>query len=496
MVDRTPYRKGEPGLSLPSKDMMAAIAATRFGLGARPGEIEAARGDPRGFLEGQIRREGADLPKDDGESAPTRYAAFADYRQERRAARRETRTPAADGDMKPIPVVDAPPNANILREAQKEAQRYLREKTNADFLARAQLAADTEAGFRERWALFFANHFTVSSTKQATAVVIGPFEREAIRPHVFGRFEDLLVASSTHPAMLTYLDQAQSIGPGSRAAQYAARGGRPRRVGLNENLAREILELHTVGVDAGYSQADVTEFARALTGFSVGRAQDPDIGAFVFRANAHEPGARAILGKAFAQGGQDQGLAVLKTLAADPRTARHVCGKIARHFVADDPPPALVARLEKRWIETGGRLDAVAGALIAAPEAWDPTPMKVKTPYEFTISAWRAIGGRPAAFERLSPILTSLGQKPFSPPSPKGWPDEAGAWASPDGLVKRMQWTQGFAAAVADARDPDALARSALGARLGEPTARAVARAETRREALALLVMSPEFQRR
>jgi uncharacterized protein (DUF1800 family) len=396
--------------------------------------------------------------------------------------------------MKPIPVVDAPPNAVALREAQKEAQRYLREKTNADFLARAQLGADTDAGFRERWALFFANHFTVSATKQVTSAVIGPFEREAIRPHVFGRFEDLLVASSTHPAMLTYLDQAQSIGPGSPAARYQSRKG--RRTGLNENLAREILELHTVGVDAGYSQADVTEFARALTGFSIGRAQDADAGAFLFRANTHEPGQRTILGRHYAEAGEDQGVSVLKALAADPRTARHVCGKIARHFVADDPPPALVARLEKRWIDTGGQLDEVAKALIAAPEAWEPTPAKIKTPYEFTISTWRTIGGRPAAFERLNPILTSLGQRPFYPPSPKGWPDEAGAWASPDGLVKRMQWAQGFAAAVADTRDTDALARSALGARLSEPTGRAVARAETRREAFALLVMSPEFQRR
>ncbi|WP_233247742.1 DUF1800 domain-containing protein [Caulobacter endophyticus] len=479
-------------MSLPSKDMMAAIAATRFGLGARPGEIEAARSDPRGFLEGQIRREGADLPQDDGESAPVRHAAFADLRQERRAARQDARM-VAGADMKPIPLVDAP-GANAKSEAQKEVQRYIRQKTTNDFLTRAQLATDTDAGFRERWALFFANHFTVSQTKQAASIVIGPFEREAIRPHAFGRFEDMLLAASTHAAMLTYLDQAQSVGPGSPAARYQSRKG--RRTGLNENLAREILELHTVGVDAGYSQADVTEFARALTGFSIGRAQDPDIGAFVFRANTHEPGARTILGKAYAQSGEDQGLSVLKALAADPRTARHVCGKIARHFVADDPPPALVKRLETRWIDTGGRLDEVAKALIDAPEAWDPIPAKIKTPYEFVVSTWRAIGGRPAAFERLNPILTSLGQRPFYPPSPKGWPDEAGAWASPDGLVKRMQWAQGFAAAVAHTRDPDALARSALGARLSEPTGRAVARAETRREAFALLVMSPEFQRR
>lgn len=474
-------------MSPPSKDMMAAIAATRFGLGARPGEIEAARSDPRGFLTDQVRREGADLPKGDSDDVARRYAVYSDYRQDKRALRQTAAmTPEDRAAGRMIPVVSAPDPGAL-----KEAQRYLRDIASGDFLFRAQLAADTPASFRERWTLFFANHFTVSSTKQAAAIMIGPFEREAIRPHAFGRFEDMLVAASTHPAMLTYLDQGQSIGPNSRAA-----GGKgPRRAGLNENLAREILELHTVGVDAGYGQADVTEFARALTGFSIGRPQDPDAGVFLFRANTHEPGARTILGARYAEGGQDQALAVLRALAADRRTARHVCGKIARHFVADEPPSALVERLEARWMETGGRLDEVARALVAAPEAWDPTPAKIKTPYEFVISTWRAVGSRPAAFDRLNPILTSLGQKPFSPPSPKGWPEEAGAWASPDGLIKRMQWAQAFAA-VGDTLDPDVLARSSLGARLSEPTARAVARAETRREALALLLMSPEFQRR
>ncbi len=377
-------------------------------------------------------------------------------------------------------------------QAAKAAQIALRDKVNADFLARARLATNTPAGFRERWALFWANHFTVSATKQITSVLIGPFEREAIRPHVFDSFEDLLVASSTHPAMLTYLDQAQSIGPDSQVG-VRRRGA---RAGLNENLAREIMELHTVGVDAGYTQGDVTEFARALTGFSVGRDNEDRQGQFVFRDAAHEPGARTIMGRRYAQPDIQQGMAVLKTLAADKRTARHVCGKIARHFVSDTPPPALTARLEKRWMDTGGDLAQVAKALVESPEAWDPTPAKFKTPYEYTLSTWRLIGAEPSAIERLAPILTGLGQKPFSAPSPKGWADDAQTWASPDGLVKRMQWAQGFAAAVADRTDPNALAVSALGARLTPPVAKAVSRAETRKEAFALLVMSPEFQRR
>ncbi len=467
-------RKGERRLSLPSKDMMAAIAVTRFGLGARPGEIDAAKADPQGFLTAQIRRDGADIPQDDGESASARFEQMRDYQEQRRMERQKK---DGEGDKTAAPA--------------KEAQRDLRDKVNGDFLARARLAANTPAGFRERWALFWANHFTVSSTKQITSVLIGPFEREAIRPYVFGSFENLLVASSTHPAMLTYLDQAQSIGPNSRAA--GRRGG---KAGLNENLAREILELHTVGVDAGYKQSDVTEFARAMTGFSVGRDTEDRAGQFVFRDNAHEPGARTILTRSYGQADIKQGLAVLKDLAADPRTARHVCGKIARHFVSDTPPKALTERLEKRWMATGGDLAAVAKALVESPEAWDPTPAKFKTPYEFTLSTWRLIGAEPSAIERLAPILTGLGQKPFSAPSPKGWAEDAQTWASPDGLIKRMQWAQGFAAAVADRTDPNALAVQALGERLTPPVAKAVSRAETRREAFALLVMSPEFQRR
>lgn len=475
MVNVESSRKGERRLSLPSKDLMAAVAVTRFGLGARPGEIEAAKADPQGWLTAQVRRDGADLPQSDGETAAQRFAWMRDFQEQRRMERQRK-----DGET--------PQNGAAFMDA----QRQLRERVNGDFLARAQLGASTPAGFRERWVLFWANHFTVSSTKQITSVLIGPFEREAIRPHVFGRFEDLLVASSTHPAMLTYLDQAQSVGPGSMVVSRRRQG----RGGLNENLAREILELHTVGVDAGYSQADVTEFARALTGFSVGRDAEDRAGQFVFRVNTHEPGARKILGKTYAEGGLDQGLAVLKTLAADQRTARHVSRKLARHFVSDTPPPALAARLEKRWMDTGGDLSAVAKALIDSPEAWDPTPAKFKTPYEFTLSTWRLLGAQPSAYERIAPVLTGLGQRPFYAPSPKGWPEEAGAWASPDGLIKRMQWTQGMAAAAADRTDPNALAVQALGARLTPPVAKAVSRAETRREAFALLVMSPEFQRR
>ncbi len=368
-----------------------------------------------------------------------------------------------------------------------------------DFLGRARLAATTPAGFRERWALFWANHFTVSGVKLITSMLVGPFEQEAIRPRVFGRFEDLLVASTGHQGMLVYLDQIQSVGPRSPAAEFLKRRPRPGvGGGLNENLAREILELHTVGVDGGYSQADVTEFARALTGWSVGGPREvvSQQGEYLFRMPAHEPGARTVMGRTYGAAGPDQGVRILKDLAAHPATARHLCRKIARHFVADDPPPALVARLTETWTRTGGGLGHVAETLINAPEAWEPAPAKLKTPYEFLVSRWRAIGGQPGAIEHLAPPLKALGMQAFSPPSPKGWSDEAITWAAPDAIIKRMTWAEGFSAIVAADLDPDATAAGALDARLSEPVRKAVARAESRQEALSILLMSPEFQRR
>jgi uncharacterized protein (DUF1800 family) len=460
--------------------LQASIAVTRFGLGAKPGEIDQARADPAGFLKAQIRAEGADQPQGQLESSNQAVAGFAAFQMARRDAK-------AAGDR----------NTDVV----KEARMMLRDTAGADFLARAQLGCATDAAFRERWTLFWCNHFTVAANKIFTAALVGPFEREAIRPHVFGRFEDLLVASTSHPGMLYYLDQAQSTGPDSPLAERRAKGG------LNENLAREIMELHTLGVGSGYTQADVTEFARALTGWSFigpneARRAGPfalrgEPGDFVFRTYAHEPGVRRILDKAYAQEGQEQARAILHDLAAHPATAHHVAVKLARHFVADDPPPSLVARLEQRYAESGGRLDQLAAALIDAPEAWTPAGLKFKTPYEFIVSGYRALGVEPSAVEKIAPVLASLGQKPFSAPSPKGWPEEAETWAAPDAIIKRMGWSEAFSGVVAPVSgEPVEIARNTLGARLSPAVATAMIRAESRPEALSILLMSPEFQRR
>lgn len=491
-------------------NLMAAIAATRFGLGARPGEIAAVGGDAKGFLKAQIRRSGADQPPGGAVSSAQRLNDFREYQREKREVKVE-KAAEMRADMRvvgagPADPAMAPRSKMEGRDPVKLVGQALRQDIAEDFSARMTLAATTEAGFRERWALFWANHFTVAATKQITGTVVGPFEEEAIRPNVFGRFEDLLEAAETHPAMLTYLDQIQSIGPDSPAAQFARRGGArgvggfqpavQRAPGLNENLAREIMELHTVGIEGGYTQADVTEFARAMTGLSIGGPRDGAYGTAVFRDQAHEPGVRTVMKVSYPQGGKQQANAILTDLAAKPATARFICTKIARHFVADDPSPALVTKLEAAWTGSHGDLGRVAEALINAPEAWSPQPAKFKTPYEYLVSSYRAAGAPGLPFEKAAPILTALGQKPFSAPSPKGWPEDAQSWAAPGGIIKRMQFAQMFSAGAVGDRDPKALAAEALGERLGPDTAKVIARAESRPEGFALLLMSPEFQRR
>ena len=455
-----------------SLDLEASIAVTRFGLGARPGEIELARSDPRGFLRAQIRTAGVAGPA--GPRSDERLGELQTYQQQRKLARQ-------DGDAKSDPV--------------KMAAKMLRDDAGDDFLGRVRLAATTSDGFAERWALFWANHFTVSAAKVATATLVGPFELEAIRPHAFGRFGEMLLASSHHPAMLLYLDQAQSVGPGSLAGQRAAAAG--RTIGLNENLAREIMELHTVGLGAGYDQADVTEFARAMTGWSIGRLDHPEEArGFTFRAGAHQPGPRTIMGRRYPEDGEDQARAVLADLAASPHTARHLATKIARHFVSDDPPAALTDRLARTFLDTQGRLDEVARTLIQSPEAWAAAPAKFKTPYEFLVSSWRAADTVPDTIAPVAQAMTAMGQRPFSPGSPKGWPEEAVVWCAPDAVLKRMAWSEAFASGAAGQQDPSTLAHNALGARLSPVAAQTIARAETRAEGVAILLMSPEFQRR
>lgn len=460
----------------------AAIAANRFGLGARPGELARIGSDATGYLEAQLAGPPPLLVQPGLADSANAINQAQALRQERRAARRSAAPDAAAAAM-------------------KVGQLY-RPMYVADAAARLRAAVASDRPFTERLVHFWANHFAVSVDKGVVLGLAGCFEREAIRPHVLGRFSDLLRAVEQHPTMLLYLDNAQSVGPDSQAAGLLARrGGEGRpRAGLNENLAREILELHTLGVDGGYTQADVTEFARAITGWSIGGGQGRfaggESGRFFFRAGIHEPGSRTIMGHRYREGGIDSGLAVLDRLATEPATARHIATKLARHFVADEPAPVLVERLTRAFLKSEGDLPTVYRALIEAPEAWAQPLPKYKTPADYIHSAWRAVDLPVPEGPRALAPFDLLGQRTWQPGSPAGWPDRAADWDGPSALLKRVEWADQVGQRVGAQRDAQQLGPELLGATLGARTREAVARADSPAQALTLLMASPEFLRR
>jgi uncharacterized protein (DUF1800 family) len=356
----------------------------------------------------------------------------------------------------------------------------------------------------ERLVHFWSNHFAVSVDKAAVLGLAGPMEFEAIRPQMRGRFRDLLRAVVRHPAMLLYLDQAQSVGPDSPFGRRVQR----RQLGLNENLAREILELHTLGVDGGYAQGDVTELARALTGWTaagfgrgpvarrLARMDGAADGAFLFVPQMHQPGARTILGRRFAEGGAEQALAALDMLAAHPATARHIATKLTRHFAGDTPPPAMVSRLEQAFLSSDGDLPTLYRAVVASPEAWVPQPVKFRTPWEWSIAALRALDVREAPRFATVGLLNQLGQPVWRPGSPAGYDDIAASWAAPDALMRRVEAAERIALRMGRAADARALAPALFPDALGTATSQAIARAEDGTQALALLLASPEMMRR
>jgi uncharacterized protein (DUF1800 family) len=317
----------------------------------------------------------------------------------------------------------------------------------------------------------------------------GAFEREAIRPHILGKFSDMLLAVESHPAMLLYLDNARSIGPGSMA-------GLRRGKGLNENLAREILELHTLGVRAGYTQDDVTNFAKIITGWSVVPfQQSPERGGeFTFNERLHEPGPQRVIDREYADNGLEQGRAVLMQLATHTATAKHIAIKLARHFVADAPPEPLVDRITKRFLETQGDLKEITKVLIVSPEAWDAPRTKLRRPREWLVNCMRATGINPTDVRPLLQALNLLGEPLWRPPAPNGFSDDSNAWM--DGLAQRLDIANRFAQRTAELIDPETVADAAIGPLLSKDTRETLARAESRTQAIALLLMSPEFQRR
>jgi len=477
----------------------STIALSRFGLGARHGDQSPA--DARGWLVQQLDR--FDARPQALAQVPQRadvISQLADYLQEQQMAARARRQVQAASMSTGMPQQQSDQQAEPVK-------RYLRQSIREDYLvmnsARLQSALTTDSPFVERLVHFWANPFAVSIDKLPVIGLAGLLEFEAIRPHVLGTFSDMLVAVEQHPAMLVYLDQAQSIGPNSRAGELAAlRGGKKR--GLNENLAREIMELHTLGVRTGYSQADVTEFARALTGWTVsGLGRGPAArliggtpGQFQFADVLHEPGTRTIIGKRYGQSGEAQARAVLLDLAQSPATARHLSTKLARHFAGDDPPSSLIERLSRAYLSSGGKLPSVYRALIESPEPWLPQPLKFKTPWEWSVSALRAMDLRSLDAPAAANLLRQLGQPTWQPGSPAGWDDVAASWAGPDALVRRVEVAQRLADRGGRTIDARALAEELFPGSLSASTRTAIARAESPAEGLALLLVSPEFVRR
>ena len=466
----------------------AALALHRFGLGPRAGSIAAIASDPRGALLAELNSPDAARISDPAlmTSADAARAALK-FQQERRAQRQADRAARAAANQQPDMKAgeDATPPSMQQNAGPPLPQRLYLDEAKA----RIHAALAAKIGFAERLAWFWSNHFCVSADKGGVRPICGAYEREAIRPHILGRFHDMLLAVESHPAMLIYLDNARSIGPNSLAGMRQKRG-------LNENLAREILELHTLGVRTVYKQEDVTSFAKVITGWTVAPLrQDPArAGEFQFNPRMHEPGAQIVIGKSYPEDGVQQGRGVLAMLARHPATAKHVATKLACHFAADEPPPALVARLSKRFLDTDGNLKEMAKALVASPEAWDSARPKLKRPGEWIISAMRAGGVVPADIGPVMQAHNLLGEPLWRPSAPKGFADESAPWL--DGLSQRLDIANALARRVGADADPRELFEETLGPIASAQTREAITRAESRPQALALLFMSPEFQRR
>ena len=472
-----------------TNDLDAALALSRFGLGARDGSLAAISQNPRGALRDEANARALLMPAGP-ELRPTAdllVEIFAFQRE--RALERGKRTPpstaAAAPAANPAQMQKAPPqNAGPPNPAQEVFLGEVDARFNGTM-------REPAIGFGERLAMFWANHFAVAVGKSAELrITAGAFEREAIRPHVFGHFEDMLQAVETHPAMLMFLDNQQSVGPQSRASNHGKRG-------LNENLAREIMELHTLGVGSGYTQRDVTSFANIITGWTVARPNNRfgAPGTFAFNENAHEPGTHAVLGVSYPDNGIAQGRAVLRDLAHHPATAHHIALKLARYFVADVPPPPLVARLTETFTRTRGDLSAVYQALIASDEAWAPELVKIRSPLEYLAALLRASGERPKP-QQIVGALNAMGQPLWNPSGPNGFADTIDAWASSEGLGTRIDVANLIANSTPGRSDPRTFAADTLGALLSPDTQKAIARAETKDQAVSIAFLSPEFQRR
>jgi len=447
----------------------AAIAVHRFGLGARPGEIDAAGADPKAWLAAQIGAPAEQPVAPDGTQFPD-SGTLVRQEQEMIAERR------------------------ALKAGDPDAEKKLaggRLKIFTDEMAgRFKLGFTTRRPFAEHLVWFWTNHFTVSTTAGRTLNFCGAFEREAIRPYVADKFENMLLAVASHPAMLVYLNNNASIGPDSPAGQRTGRG-------RNENLGRELMELYSLGVDGGYTQADVIALANILTGWSL----DPGTrSGFGFFPSRHQPGAQMLRGKRYSPDLKG-GIQAIRDLAHDPHTAHHLATKFATYFIADEPSPQSVARLESVFNKTGGDLKALAIAAVEDDAAWEARPQKMRSPVEYVTAGYRLLNlpGNDTDGRLTRAAMAGargMGEFPMTASSPKGWPLTSEAWSGPDALLTRIEWAKQVGGRMAAGFNAASVADEGMGPLVAPATRTAMARAETQGDALALLISSPEFQRR
>jgi uncharacterized protein (DUF1800 family) len=474
-------------------------ALNGFGLGARPGERQRI-GDARGWLREQLQG-GPPVVRVPAEAAPDAIAGAI------RAFRSVAQAVEAQPASTPSGALDDA--AERRQQARRQARRGLTAIALAESRAAIVQRVTTERPFIERLVAFWSNHLCVSTgAKILVAPLAGSYERDAIRPHVLGRFEDMLLASAKHPAMLVYLDNFQSIGPASKGARL---GGRGRARGLNENYARELLELHTLGVDGGYSQQDVQELAKILTGWSVaglarrplnrvqrrGRtmiAQEDDRLAFAFQEPLHEPGSKTVLGARYAAAGIEEGERALRALVRHPSTARFVATKLVTHFVNDAPPAPAIDRIARVFRDSEGDLRQVAAALVDLPEAWSDGARKFRTPQDWLVAVLRAFHAQEVG-EATLPVLRQLRHPIWSPQAPKGFGDATQEWADPDALLNRAELARTIARRLRSQRIDPRMLIEVVDVPAGDPLQTLLAdNTIAADERIALALAGPAFQ--
>ncbi|MFG6467627.1 DUF1800 domain-containing protein [Roseateles sp. BYS87W] len=395
------------------------------------------------------------------------------------------------------------PEADALNAVREQVRPLVAQAAQARLSRALQSPAQLDEVLTEFW----FNHFNVFAGKGPVGVLVADYEQRAVRPHVLGRFRDMLGATARHPAMLLYLDNAQSVVAGYEPPHRARRllDARPeakarKATGLNENYARELMELHTLGVDGGYTQRDVTELARMLTGWGLDTRKALQGGhgdLFAFEPHKHDPGTKTWLGQTVRPAGLAEGERALDVLASHPATARHLAHKFAQAFVADEPPAALVQKLAANFLSTGGDLREFTRTLIQADEFWsrEAYQAKFKTPYQYLLSSLRALDLQNSAVNTPQPLLAALaqaGQPLYGATTPDGYKNVATAWRNPEALTQRVQLatTLGQRSGLSAER-----LGTTLGAAVSDATRRTLA-TEPPAQQVALLLASPDFMKR